>query len=85
MKSILYISLLLDSIRVIKAIMTRKRLKKSINFPFVANKRYFDVKNIKNSSKYNEFWEFLAVQWLALGTFIAVVQVQSLVGERKSH
>lgn len=50
-----------------------------------ANKRYFDVKNIKNSSKYNEFWEFLAVQWLALGTFIAVVQVQSLVGERKSH
>lgn len=50
-----------------------------------ANKRYFDVKNIKNSSKYNEFWEFLAVQWLALVTFIAVVQVQSLVGERKSH
>lgn len=47
-----------------------------------ANKRYFDI---KNSSKYNEFWEFLAVQWLALGTFIAVVQVQSLVRERKSH
>ena len=42
MKSIWYISLLLDSIRAINAIMTRKRLKESIDFLFVANKRYFD-------------------------------------------
>ena len=29
-------------------------------------------------------WKFLAVQWLELVTFIARVQVQSLVGELKS-
>ena len=30
-------------------------------------------------------WNFLVVQWLGLGAFTAMAQVQSLVGELRSH
>ena len=36
-------------------------------------------------AKYAHLWNSLAVQWLRLGTFIAGVRIQSLVGELRSH
>ena len=54
---------------------------------YLLNSQRYDIKTRlkKKHTKEKPLWDFLAVQWLGLGSFTAVARVQSLVGELRSY